>query len=112
VRCIGGTETPCHERNAWLHQLAGQVWDDPALSWDWRSRSYGGDDPDTVQVVKDELAFTESGVHDIVQRVWAEEGEGLMLRDPEAPYRRNRARAWQKVKLENARRWARRPIAA
>lgn len=48
--------------------------------------------------MKDELAFTESGVHDIVQRVWAEEGEGLMLRDPEAPYRRNRARAWQKVK--------------
>jgi ATP-dependent DNA ligase len=65
-----------------------------------------------VQVVKDEWAFTESDVHDMVQRVWAEGGEGVMLKDPEVPYRRNRARAWQKVKLENAGKWARRPIAA
>lgn len=89
-----------------MQQLAGQVRDDPALSWDWRPRSYGGDDPDAVQVLKDEWAFSESDVHDMVRRVWAEGGEGVMLKDPEAPYRRNRNATWQKVKLPNWKRWA------
>ena len=102
----GGTETPWHERKAWLQQLAGQVRDDPALSWDWRPRSYGRDDPNAVTVVEDEWAFTESDVHDMVQRVWADGGEGVMLKDPEAPYRRNRNASWQKVKIENWKRWA------
>jgi ATP-dependent DNA ligase len=108
----GGSAKPWHERKAWLQLLAAQVRDDDALSWDWWPGSYGRDDADAVQIVKDEWAFTESDVHDMVQRVWAEGGEGVMLKDSEAPYRRSRGAAWQKVKLENAGKWARCPIAA
>jgi ATP-dependent DNA ligase len=108
----GGSDRPLHERKAWLQELAGAVRDDPALSWDWRPGSRGGDDPTAVQVVEDEWAFTESDVEDMVQRVWAVGGEGLMLKDPEAPYRRKRGPAWLKVKLDNWKRWARTPIAA
>lgn len=100
----GGTDTPWHERKAWLGRLAEQV-RDPALSWDWRLGSYGRDDPDAVQVVQDEWVFSESDVHDMVRRVWSEGGEGVILKDPEAPYRCARVSAWQKVKLENSARW-------
>jgi hypothetical protein len=52
------------------------------LSWDWRPRSYGKNDLHAVQVVKDEWAFTESDVHDMVQRVWAEGARALIPRPP------------------------------
>jgi ATP-dependent DNA ligase len=101
----GDCNRPLHERKAWLQELAAAVRDDPALSWDWRPGSRSGDDPTAVQVVEDEWAFTESDVHDMVQRVWAVGGEGLMLNDPERPCRRKRGPAWVKVKLDNWSKW-------
>ncbi|GAB7551591.1 hypothetical protein NRB_10890 [Novosphingobium sp. 11B] len=102
----GDSNRPLHERKAWLQELPGAVRDDPALAWDWRPGSRGGDDPTAVQVVEDEWAFTESDVHDMVQGVWAAGGEGLMLKDPERPCRRKRGPGWLKVKLDNWSKWA------
>lgn len=56
--------------------------------------------------MKAECAFTEADVMDMVQRVWAEGGEGLMLKAPEPAYRRKRRREWHKIKVENWGKWS------
>lgn len=67
--------------------------------WDWRPGSRGRDEAlPPVVMLEDGWCFTPSDVTQEARRIWARKGEGLMLKDPLAPYQRNRSDAWQKVK--------------
>ena len=102
----GGWEKPWHYRKALLLKLAEQA-QDPALSWEWRAGSGGRDgDSSAVVVLQDSWAFDASGVLAEARRVWSAGGEGLMLKNAEAPYRRKRCDAWLKVKRDGS--WLRR----
>ena len=95
----GGSDVPLYQRKRQLLDLARAVEDDPALSWEWRPGSRGRDDSvPPVVVLPDTWAFDPADVMAEARRVWAADGEGLMLKDAESPYRRNRSDAWMKVK--------------
>jgi hypothetical protein len=95
----GGSDEPLYRRKARLAALAKAVEDDPALSWEWRPRSRGQDgDASPVTVLRDVWVSDAGDVLAEARRIWAAGGEGLMLKDPEAPYRRNRNTHWLKVK--------------
>lgn len=99
----GGGDTPHHARKALLADLAARSAGD---GWDWRPGSRGRDDSaPPVTVLPDGWAFDAHDVIGEARRVWANGGEGLMLKDPLAPYRRNRSPAWLKVKAANAHKW-------
>ncbi|WP_333838788.1 ATP-dependent DNA ligase [Novosphingobium sp.] len=102
----GGTDLPLYARKARLQDLARAVDDDEALSWEWRPGSRGDDAWRTSCPILPDLWVSDVGdVLGEARRVWATKGEGLMLKDAEAPYRRNRNAAWQKVKQTNAHHW-------
>lgn len=107
----GGSDVPQYQRKARLAELfaATEEEDD---GWTWPEGSRGAVSPTAVYVVPDIWCCDAADVLDEARRVWAAGGEGIMLKDPMAPYRRNRNGAWAKVKRENAHKWARRPIAA
>lgn len=97
----GGWDAPWHQRKRMLTELAEVVNADDAFAWDWRPGSFGRDEGrPTVGILMDTWAFDVADVLDEARRVWAAGGEGLMLKDAEAPYRRNRHDAWQKVKRD------------
>lgn len=104
----GGGDVPLYQRKAWLAALADQVGD----PWEWRARSHGRDDPTAVRIIPDEWTESMADVIDLARRVWAVEGEGVVVKDALAPYRRKRSGAWAKVKQCNQHKWSRRPIAA
>lgn len=105
----GGWDKPLHERKAWLEKLMRHAEADPSLSWDWAPGSHGAwEDKSAVVLMPDSWVSDAGDVLDEAQRVWARGGEGLMLKNAEAPYRRLRSDAWQKVKMENAHHWMRR----
>lgn len=92
----GGSATRLIERKAILRELLAVANDD---CWDWRPGSHGRDaEAPPVVVVDDEWAFDTRHVMDLANRVWASGGEGLMLKNAEAAYRRNRSDDWLKVK--------------
>lgn len=93
----GGDDTPLYERKARLNEAITAA-DALPESWDWRPGSHGRDDPHCVQLLADEWVADAADVMDLARRVWARGGEGLMLKDAEAPYRRNRSPDWRKVK--------------
>lgn len=99
----GGDPTPAYQRKARLAELMQVAATD---EWEWREGSRGRDEGATaVQMIADGWAFDAADVIDAAQRVWATGGEGLMLKDPMAPYQRSRSAAWQKVKAENQGKW-------
>lgn len=102
----GGSPIPLYQRKARLKALC-EATAEP--EWEWRPGSRGRDEGATpVAYVADEWAFDAADVIAAARRVWAAGGEGLMLKDAEAPYQRSRNNAWQKVKAENAHKWRRR----
>lgn len=102
----GGSERPLYARKAMLADLAGKVENDPSLSWEWRPGSHGRDgEASPVIVEPDFWLFDAQDVLTMASRVWAGGGEGLVLKDPESPYQRNRNAAWLKVKQCNAGKW-------
>jgi ATP-dependent DNA ligase len=102
----GGTATPLYERKKRLVDLFAESAGD---SWEWRPGSYGRDDKaPPVVLVEDSWCFDAGDVIAEARRVWARQGEGLMLKDPMSPYRRNRCDAWMKVKADN--KWMRRAV--
>lgn len=102
----GGCDMPLYARKARLKALVDQVQGDEALSWEYRPGSRGDDRWATaVQMLADEWVFDAADVLGAARRVWAVEGEGIMLKDAEAPYQRNRNDAWLKVKMENFSKW-------
>lgn len=100
----GGSDRPWYQRKARLVELAAVL---SAEVWDWRPGSRGRDDPHCVRVIPDTWVFDAQDVVSEANRVWACGGEGIVLKDPEAPYRRTRSGAWLKVKRENAHKWSR-----
>lgn len=95
----GGTDMPLYERKARLVALAKAVEEDPALSWEWRPGSRGQDgDASPVIVLPDTWVCDAGDALAAARRIWACGGEGVMLKDAEAPYRRDRNGHWQKVK--------------
>lgn len=104
----GGSNMPLYERKARLQALARAVDEDEGLSWEWRAGSRGDDAwRASCPILPDEWAFNAGDVLAAARRIWAAVGEGVMLKDAEAPYRRNRNAAWQKVKQTNAHYWRR-----
>lgn len=80
-----------------------------ALSWEWEAGSHGRPEPaDAVAVMPDEWLEDAAAVRRRAAEIWAAGGEGLMLKDADAPYRRNRSAAWRKVKRTG---WSVRTIA-
>lgn len=100
----GGCDMPQYQRKARLAELfaATEEEDD---GWTWRAGSRGRDILPAVRVVADSWVADAADVLDEARRVWATGGEGLMLKDPMAPYRRDRNGAWLKVKAANAGKW-------
>lgn len=95
----GGTDIPLHERKKRLEWLANEVERDPAMQWEWREGSRGRDGEESpVIVAPDFWLFDQAHVVAMANRVWAGGGEGLVLKDAEAPYERRRVKHWQKVK--------------
>lgn len=86
------------DRKARLRQIDREAAADP-LSWEWAPQSHGqGHDTPIVEILDDLWLETADDVRDEANRVWARGGEGIVLKDPEAPYVRARSDAWQKVK--------------
>lgn len=99
----GGDPTPLYQRKARLKALV-EACAEP--EWDWRPGSKGRDEGDIpVSLVEDEWVFDAADVIEAARRVWAVGGEGLMLKDAEAPYQRKRSGAWMKVKMANFSKW-------
>ena len=53
-----------------------------------------------MEIMEDVWLFTADDVRSEANRVWARGGEGLMLKDPSAPYVRGRSDSWLKVKKD------------
>jgi ATP-dependent DNA ligase len=104
----GEDPTPLYERKNRLKALWDAVEHDPALTWEWRPGSRGRDEagPIPVQVIEDSWIATPVEAVQAVTAIWARDGEGLMLKDAESPYRRKRTDAWLRVKQENMAKWA------
>lgn len=99
----GGCDTPLFERKS---ALARWIKAAEADQWEWRPGSRGRDEGATpVVLIEDEWCASPREVMDLARRVWAAGGEGLMLKRWDAPYRRNRNDAWQKVKQCNMNKW-------
>lgn len=97
----GGSDRPLYQRKAWLAELWAAV-PDHALSWDYRPGSHGREpDAPPVEILADEWVSDRADIEALANRVWAQNLEGLMLKDAEAPYRRGRNDAFLKVKHPN-----------
>lgn len=106
----GGSDMPLYQRKARLRELAEAA---AADQWEWRPGSHGrGHGATPVTVMEDGWAFDASDVLDAARRIWAAGGEGVVLKDAEASYRRRRSNAWQKVKMENAHKWGQQVLEA
>lgn len=108
----GICETPLAERKARVSALLAEALADPIAAWEFRP-GCGGDDTwrRSVQMIPDQWAFEASDVVDMARRVWAEGGEGVVVKDPMAPYVRARTAYALKVKGANYHKWARRAAA-
>lgn len=96
----GGCDRPWIERKARLSEIMRDAAASP-LSWEWAPGSRGqGHGAPPVEILADTWLFTADDVRDEANRVWALDGEGLMLKDPAAPYVRGRSDSWRKVKKD------------
>lgn len=94
----GGSDRPLYQRKAWLAELWAAV-PDHALSWEYRPGSHGREpDAPPVEILADEWVADRADIEALANRVWISGGEGLVLKDADAAYRRGRSDAWLKVK--------------
>lgn len=92
----GGDPTPLYQRKAWLKAAVEAA---AADNWEWRPGSHGRDDgAPPVALVEDQWVFNAADALDFAKRIWAEGGEGAVLKSAESPYQRKRTDAWQKIK--------------
>lgn len=93
-------ERPLYERKAMLERLHRAALDHP-LSWEFRPGTHGREpDGPIVEIMREWWVSDAGEVDALAARVWSAGGEGLMLKDPMAPYRRNRSSDWRKVKYQ------------
>lgn len=111
----GGSDTPLWQRKQRLEQLvaatapipaAAYEGDDPP-AWEWPAGSKGRIELDPVSVIPDRWVNDAGDVLDFAREVWAAGGEGCVVKQFDAPYRRNRNGTWAKVKIENRSKWER-----
>jgi len=93
-------DEPLHERKAALLALwQGVVADAASDDWTWPVQSRGRlPASDAVVIIPDLWLLDADAVWDEAQRVWARDGEGLVLKTWDSVYRRRRTNDWQKVK--------------
>lgn len=102
----GGDLTPLYERKARLQALHKAVAENDDLHWEYRPGSRGDDSwVRSVSVLPDTWVFNSEGAISEARRIWAEDGEGVMLKDVEAPYQRQRNGHFLKITRENVLRW-------
>lgn len=103
----GGDPTPLYQRKARLQALYRAVIEDEALAWEFRPGSRGDDGwLRSATVLPDSWVFTPEGAIGEASRIWAEGGEGVMLKDVEAGYVRGRNSNFLKIKAENSHKWS------
>jgi len=96
----GRCDTPLYERKAALHR-AIEATAPCADAWEWAAGSHGaGHGVDPVVYLHDVWLSDADDVHAEAQRIWRQGLEGLMLKDPMAPYVRARSDSWLKVKQD------------
>ena len=94
----GQCDMPLHERKAALARAIAATAPD-ASAWEWAPGSRGaGHGVDPVELAGDVWAFDAADVLGEAQAVWAAGGEGVVVKDPSAPYIRARSDAWMKLK--------------
>jgi ATP-dependent DNA ligase len=94
----GGTDTPLYQRKQTLADLVAAA-DAHPVSWEWREGTRGKEPSEpAVTLLADEWVNDAAEALSLARRVWAVGDEGLMLKDAESPYRRNRSQHWLKVK--------------
>lgn len=95
---------PLYERKARLKALWDATQED---EWEWRAGSRGRDEGGlSVLLVEDEWLFDRDAVIGRAREIWAGGGEGVVLKDAEAPYEFRRSNTWRKVKAENISKWS------
>lgn len=98
----GRCDTRWIERKARLRAIVAEA-DASPLSWEWAPGSRGkGEGAPSVEILDDLWLFSADDVREEASRVWARGGEGIILKDPEAPYVRARSDSWLKVKKDGA----------
>lgn len=103
----GGDPTPLYARKARLQSLYQAVIEDEALAWEFRPGSRGDDGwLRSVSILPDQWVFGPQDALRAAQEIWAADGEGIMLKDPDSPYQRNRNASWMKIKRDNAHKWS------
>jgi ATP-dependent DNA ligase len=101
-------DRPLYARKAMLADLAALA-EGLSGEWDWRPGSRGKEpDGPALTVVADQWCSDADEVRAMAQSIWAREGEGVMVKDATAPYRRSRNAAWQKYKQQG---WSIRKVA-
>lgn len=95
----GGTDQPLYQRKARLRELWSAT-EEAGDGWTWSEGSKGAEAAPAVVLIADSWVVDAAHVLDEARRVWAGGGEGLMLKDAEGGYRRNRSGSWLKVKLD------------
>ena len=89
---------PLYRRKAMLAELVTAAAPDPD-AWEWEEGSRGrahGEPP--VRLLPDRWCADADELEAFAAEIWAAGGEGVMLKDAEAPYRRKRSNVWMKLK--------------
>lgn len=101
-------DRPLYERKAMLANLVNAA-DEQGLSWEWREGTRGREpDGPGLLTVPDQWCSTPAEVEQMAIEIWARDGEGVMIKDAEAPYRRNRNAGFLKYKQRG---WSIRKVA-
>jgi ATP-dependent DNA ligase len=101
-------DRPLYERKAMLARLVG-IQSDGDDGWTWRAGTYGKElDAPPVAIIPDVWCGTQADVEQMTAEIWARGGEGVMLKDAESVYRRERSNTWRKYKRNG---WATRKVA-
>lgn len=99
-------DRPLIERKAMLADLMAL---DVPEGWTWREGTRGRAPAEPpLSLVRDEWCVDQAAVEAMACRIWSAGGEGVVIKDPDAPYRRNRNAAWLKYKKHG---WATRKVA-
>lgn len=94
----GGTDRPWFERKARLKELALSVASDAAHRWQWRAGSRGADEQqEPVRVVPHRELWCVDDAIEMAGEMWRAGLEGIVIKDADAGYQRNRSNAWMKV---------------
>ena len=100
----GGCDMPLIERKARLQALHDAADAEIADAWEWREGTRGKEpDAPPTSVVSHDIVAAARGVQMLANDVWAQGGEGCMIKDPTAAYIRGRNQAWLKLKRQGER---------